>query len=62
MEKNLTKEIPLQYLLQLRKITVEAVAERGIDVQQYKQEVAPLIQVMKNHLKNYRGKLIHQKA
>lgn len=62
MEKNLTKEIPLQYLLQLRKITVEAVAERGIHVQQYKQEVAPLIQKMKNHLKNYRGKLIHQKA
>ncbi|QKJ99917.1 MAG: hypothetical protein HND40_10275 [Ignavibacteriota bacterium] len=57
---NLTQEIPFKQLLQLRKITVEAVAERGIDVQQYKQEVTPLIQVMKSHLKNYQGKLIHQ--
>lgn len=62
MEKNLTKEIPLQLLLQLRKITEEAVAERGIDFQQYKQEVAPLIQKMKNYLKNYQERLIHQKA
>lgn len=60
--KILTQGIPLKQLLQLRKITEEAVAERGIDVQQYKQEVAPLIQMMKNHLKNYRGRLIHQKA
>ncbi|MEJ5263598.1 MAG: hypothetical protein WHT45_13010 [Ignavibacterium sp.] len=60
--KTLAQEIPLQYLLQLRKITVEAVAGRGIDVQQYKKEVAPLIQKMKNYLKNYQERLIHQKA
>lgn len=60
--KTLAQEIPLQQLLQLRKITEEAVAGKGIDVQQYKQEAAPLIQVMKTHLKNYRERLIHQKA
>lgn len=60
--KTLAQKVPSQQLLQLRKITVEAVAERGIHVQQYKQEVAPLIQKMKNYLKNYQERLIHQKA